>query len=281
LDAFLLGLQELGYSEGRNIIIEWRFADGDYSRLPAQAESLVRANVEIIVTTNLPSTLAAQKATRAIPIVFSSLLDPVGAGVVSSLSHPDNNTTGRSLMSNETAPKQIELLRLVLPNLRSVAVLTNPGVSIHRKFVQSLAMAGKAVNVDISVLDAKDVADVDRSISQMSQRRMGALVIPTDAFFNGQRHHIAELALAYRLPTIFPFAHDVESGGLLSYGPDLVDYYRKTAIDVGRILKGAKPEDLPIEQPLTFYLGINLRTARLLGLEIPKELQLRADQLVE
>jgi putative ABC transport system substrate-binding protein len=279
--AFLAGMRELGYEEGKNLIIEWRFADGDYSTLPKHASDLAHMKVEVIVAMNLPGTLAAQKATSTIPIVFTSLVDPVDSGVASSLSRPDLNATGLSLMTTETAPKQVELLHQALPRLRTLAVLINPRTPIHPKFARAVESAAAEIGIKVETFEATNAAETESAMSSIAERQIQAVVVGSDSVLNGQRHRISDLGLRYRIATLLPSARDVEAGALFSYGPELLDYYRRGASYVDRILNGTSPRDLPIEQPLFFRLGINLRTARSLGIKVPDELRLRADQVVQ
>jgi putative ABC transport system substrate-binding protein len=278
--AFLAGMRELGYEDGKNLIIEWRFADGDYSKLPKQAEELAHLKVEVIVAMNLPGTLAAQKATSTIPIVFTSLVDPVASGVASSLSHPDLNATGLSLMITETAPKQVELLHQTLPRLRTLAVLINPRTPIHPKFARAVESSAAEIGIKVETFEATNAAETESAMSAIAERQIQAVVVASDSVLNGQRRRISDLGLRYRIAILLPSARDVEAGALISYGPELLDYYRRGASYVDRILNGASPHDLPIEQPLFFRLGINLKTARSLGIKVPEELRLRADQVV-
>ena len=281
MDAFAKEMSKKGYVEGKNLTIEWRYANGDYAVLPELAAEIVRMNVDLIVTNSLPSTLAAQRATKSIPIVFAILLDPVGSGVTSSLARPDGNATGQSLMSIDTVSKQIELLAVIVPRLARIAVLVNPKVPIHAEFLKHAQVAGQQVGAKVFPVEASTPEDLERGFKSIVNAHAQAVIIASDSFFGSRSSQIARLALEHRVASIFPYGADAESGGLLSYGPDLQNSYRRAAEYVDKIFKGAKPIDLPIEQPTIFQFMINLKTAKALGIKIPQELFLRADRVIE
>ena len=260
--AFLLGMAEFGYVEGKNVVIEWRFADGAYERLPALAADLVRLNVDVIVAPSSSAIRAAQQATTTIPIVFLSTGDPVGSGFVSSLARPGGNITGLSNTNLDVSAKLLELLIAMAPRLSRVAVLGNPGSSTHSailKSVQDAALSRAGVRV-LSV-EVRTREEIQRGFIRMTQNRADCVMVAADAFLNEQSQHIAPLALKHRLPSISQPRVYSEAGGLMSYGQNTADSYRHAATYVDRILKGAKPADLPVEQPTKFELVVNLKTA--------------------
>ena len=279
--AFPRGMRELGYVEGKNLVIEWRFADGKYERLPGLAAELVQMKVEVIVTAGTPPTQAAQRATSTIPIVTAAVTDPVASGFAASLARPGGNITGLSLIWVDLIPKQLELLKTIKPTLSRVAVLANSSNSSHPAILKSLQTAAQQFGVKVLPVDARTMEDIERGFATMTRERAEAVIIVGDPYFIGQRRQIVELAVKNRIPSIFPFREDVAAGGLMSYGQNLNDFYRRAATYVDKILKGAKPGDLPIEQPTVFELIINRKTAKALGLTISNELLLRADKVIE
>ena len=280
-DAFVKGLRELGYVEGRNIVVEWRFADGRYDRLPELAAELVRANVEVIVTHSTPGTREAQRATRTIPIVTAASLDAIASGFSTNLSKPSSNITGLTLMVMDLTPKQLELTRLMIPNLARAGLLINPGNTAHPEFQASLRAAGQGAGIEIVSVEARTVEDIGRAFAQLESQGIGAAVIAADSFFIGQRRAIAEAAIRNRVLSMSSYREDVEAGCLISYGQNTAEFYRRAARYVDKLLRGAKPADLPIEQPTNIHLALNRSTAKLLGLTIPKELLLRADEVLD
>ena len=279
--GFARGMRELGYVEGRNIAIEWRFADGNYQRLPDLAAELVRMNVDVIMIAGSAATRAAQQATATIPIVCATMSDPVGNGFAKSLIRPGGNITGLSLTTTDMSPKHIELLKLMLPKLTQLAVLVNLGNPAHPATLKSIEASAKKLGVRVRSLDARNPDGIAGNFAIMKRERAEAVIVAVDAFFLGQRQQIADLALKDRLPSMFSAQEHVEAGGLMSYGQNLADMYRRAAGYVDKILKGAKPGDLPIEQPAVFSLAINRKTAKALGLAIPNELLVRADNVIE
>ena len=279
-DAFVQGMRDLGYVEGKNLIIEWRFADGQFERLPDLAGELVHAKVDVIVTHSTPATRALQRATGEIPIVFAVLVDPVGGGFARSLARPGGNITGLAVMDVDPSPKRLELLKIMIPSLARVAVLTNPGTSVHSGIVKSVQAAGQTLNVRIVAASARTAEEIEQVFASVRRERTEALIVADDALFRGQRQQIAELALRIRMPVVAPWREYVAAGGLMSYGQNVADSFRRAANYVDKIFKGEKPGELPVEQPTKIHLAINRKTANVLGLVIPQELLLRADETV-
>ena len=281
MGAFVRGLRDLGYVEGKNFVIEWRFADGNYQRLPVLAGELISMNVDVLMTGGTAANSALQKATTTIPIVNATMSDPVGNGFAKSLTHPGGNITGLALATTDMSPKHVELLRLIVPKLTSLGLLVNLGNSAHPAVAKSITTNAQRLGIKVRVLDARNADGLTRNFSIMKQERTEAVIAVVDAFFISQRREIAELALKNNLPSMFSAQEHVEAGGLMSYGQNLADLYRRAAAYVDKIFKGAKPGNLPIEQPAVFSLAINTKTAKALGLEIPQELLLRADKVIE
>jgi len=283
-EAFLQGLRDLGYVEGRNVVIEYRDAEGKYERLPALAAELVALKVDVIVVGAAPQALAARQATRTLPIVFAAAGDPVGSGLVTSLARPGGNVTGLSNLGAELVGKCLEQLTQAVPGVSRVAVLWQPGVLPERTdkdMLKGADVAARALGVRLQVVEARGPADFDRAFSDMTRARAGALTaLPSIMFFN-ERRRLADLAAKHRLPAVYQVREFVDAGGLMSYGPNPADLYRRAATYVDRILKGAKPADLPVEQPTKFELVINLKTAKALGLTIPPSVLGRADQVIQ
>jgi putative ABC transport system substrate-binding protein len=280
-DAFVHGMREFGYVEGKNLIIEWRFADGKFERLPGLAAELARLKVEVIVTHSTPATRALQRATGTIPIVFAVLVDPVGSGFAASLARPGGNITGLSVMDVDPSPKRLELLKTLIPALSRVALLVNPGTSVHPVIVKSVQAAGQQAGIKVLPVDARTPEDIEHGFATMTRERAEGAIIADDAFFRGQRQQIADSAMKNRMPAIAPWQQYVAAGGLMSYGQNVADAFRRAATYVDKILKGANPGELPIEQPTRIHLAINRNTANALGLTIPQELLLRADEVIQ
>src|SRR5262245_33508220 len=278
-DAFLQGLQALGYVEGKNIVIEWRFAEGRYERLPDLAAELVRLPVDVLVATSTPEAVAAKAATKTLPIVFAGVGDPLGTGLVASLASPGGNLTGLSLLSRDLDGKRLELLKETVPEASAVAFLGNPAnptLAVHR---QELQAAGQALGVQLQLLEVRAPEDFERAFQAATTGRAAGLLVLPDALADAYRTRIVTLAARSRLPAIYPFREWAEVGGLMAYGPNVSESYRRVATYVDKILKGAKPGALPVEQPTKFELVVNLKTARALGLTIPPSLLLRAEVL--
>jgi putative ABC transport system substrate-binding protein len=282
LEAFRQGLRELGYVEGRNIAIESRWAEGKYDRYPALAADLVRSKVDVIVAQSGAATQAAQQATRAIPIVMSLVLDPVGIGLVASLARPGGNVTGTSFMAPDLVGKQLELLKELVPKVSRVALLLHPTNPGSAPYLREAEAAARSLGVRLQSLEARNPQEIDSAFAAMTRERAGALLIFPDSYFATQRRQIAELAAKRRLPAIHGGTLEyAEAGGLMVYSPNILDLERRAASYVDKILKGAKPADLPVEQPTKFELVINLKAAKALGLVIPPALRQRADHLIE
>ena len=283
-EAFRRGLRDLGYVEGRNVVIEYRDAEGKLERFPALAAELVALNVDVIVAGNVPQATAAMHATRTLPIVFAAVPDPVASGLVSSLARPGGNVTGLSLMFPELVVKWLELLKQAVPEASRIALLWQPGVMGERteKDILMEAEAGaRALGVRLQVVEVRGSTDFDRAFSDMTTARTDALAVMSSPSFFGERRRLLDLAAKNRLPTVFPYREYLEAGGLIAYGPNVADLYRRIATYVDKILKGAKPADLPVEQPTKFDLVINLTTAKALGLEVPPTLLARADEVID
>jgi len=281
LEAFRQRLRELGYVEGQNIAIEYRFGEGRPERLPALAAELVRLKVDVIVTGASPAHEAAKQATSTIPIVFAVAGDPVADGLVASLARPGGNITGLATMGAAVVGKQLELLKEVAPKVSRVAVLQNPSNHGHPPTLRQAEGAARALGLQLQILQALTPSEIDAAFAAMSRQRAGGVLVLRDGLFLAQRTQIAALAAKSRLPVVYGFREEAEAGGLMAYGADVALMYRRAATYVDRILKGAKPADLPVEQPTKFDLIINLKTAKALGLTIPPSLLQRADQIIQ
>jgi len=280
-EGFRQGLRELGYIEGKNILIEYRYADGKADRLPGLVAELVRLKVDIIVTAVSSATRAAKDATRTIPIIMAQDNDPVGTGVVASLARPGGNITGLSSLSPEIGGKQLELLKEIVPKLSRAAVIgtsTSPG---HAQRLKELELAATVLRVPFKFVDVLDSKDIEPAFREASKARAGAAVVLGGPVLIANRPHVANLAAKNRLPAIFNVPDFVEDGGLMSYGANYPDLYRRAAVYVDKILKGAKPADLPIEQPAKFELTINLKAAKRIDLTIPQSMLYRADKVIK
>jgi len=282
IEAFRQGLRELGWVEGQNIVIEYRYAEGRFDRLPDLAAELVRLKVDIIVALATPASAAAKNATGTIPIVGISLGDPVGTGLIASLARPGGNVTGVSYsVGVETIGKGLELFKEIVPNVRRVAILSNPGNPLYAPAVRDVKVAARSLGVQLQLLETRGPTEFDGAFAAMAKERVGGLFVVADTMFNLHRARLVELAAKSRLPAAYGTRDAVEAGGLMSYGPSLPDLFRRGATYVDKILRGAKPADLPVEQPTKFELVINLKTAKALGLTIPQSVLARADQVIE
>jgi ABC-type uncharacterized transport system substrate-binding protein len=282
-EAFREGLREFGWVEGQNLVIEYRFAEGQSDRLPDLATELVRLKVDVIAAGPTPPVLAAKRATGTIPIVGMSLTDPVGLGLVASLARPGGNVTGVTYsVGTETFGKGLELLKEAVPKVRHVAVLSNPASPSQSLAIASLKSAARALGLELLLLEARGPTQLDGAFAAMAKDGVEALFVVTDPTYllPGAAARLADLAAKSRLPSMHAQRAAVESGGLMSYGPSIVAIYRRGAVYVDKILKGAKPADLPIEQPTKFELVINLKTAKALGLTIPPAVLARADEVI-
>ncbi len=282
LDAFRQGLRELGWVEGQNIVIDYRYAEGRVDRLPDLAADLVRLKVDLIVSLGTQGVTAAKNATETIPIVMIAVRDPVDTGLIASLARPGGNVTGVSGYAGlETVAKQLALLNETVPKIRRVAILSNPGNAYHQLAIRELNVAARSSGVQLQLLEARGPNEFDGAFAAMAKERVGALLVVSDVIFNNHRTRLADLAARSRLPAAYGVRESVEAGGLMSYGPSFLDLHRRAATYVDKILKGAKPADLPVEQPTKFELVINLKTAKALGLEVPPTLLARADEVIE
>ena len=280
-EAFAQGMRELGYVEGRNLIVEYRWAARKEERLPELAAELVRLKVEVIVAAAAPAIEAAKRATTTIPIVMATAADPVGSGLVASLARPGGNVTGLSALSTDLAGKRLHLARKLVPKASRVAVLAYHGTSATRPFLEEMRTAAQQMEVLLVVQEVQAADDLPGAFAAMQRERAQALVVQISPFSADNAKRILELAGQYRLPAMYDVRSFVDAGGLVSYGPSLPEMFRRAAFYVARILKGAKPADLPIEQPTKFEMVINLKTAKALGLSIPQSLLVRADQVIE
>jgi putative tryptophan/tyrosine transport system substrate-binding protein len=280
VEGLRLGLRQLGYIEGKNILIEYRYADGKVERLPSLAAELVSLKVDILLARGAPAAHAAKNATRTIPIIFGNAADPVGTGLVSSLALRGGNITGLSDFNSGVITKRLELIKEVVPKVLHVAVFLNPANPTNRPQLKEIDAVAPALGVKLLSFEVKGIDDIERAFTAMTKERAGALLVIGGAAGSfGPR--IAEIAVENRLPTIWTSSSAVESGGLMSYGTDFADLYRRAATYVDKILKGAKPADLPVEQPTKFELVINLKTAKQIGLTIPPNVLARADRVIK
>jgi ABC-type uncharacterized transport system substrate-binding protein len=280
-EAFRRGLKEAGYADGQNVAIEYRWAEGHYDQLSALAADLVRRQVTVITAGGTVAAQAAKRATATIPIVFTSGADPVAIGLVGSLNRPEGNLTGVSTIAAEIAVKRLELTRDLLPQARAVAMIINPHFPGADAQMAEVEAAGRLVGMQTQRVVASSERDLDAAFATMRQRHVDAVIVAADGFFITRRGQIAALATRYAMPAIYPFSDYVVAGGLASYGNSVAEDYRQAGLYAGRILKGAKPADLPVMRPTKFELAINLKTAKALGLTVPPTLLARADEVIE
>jgi putative tryptophan/tyrosine transport system substrate-binding protein len=281
LDALRQGLRETGYVEGQNVAIEYRWAEGNYDRLPRLAADLATRKVDVIVAVSGPSALAAKRASSAIPIVFMTGGDPVADGLADSLARPGGNTTGVSFLFVELHPKRLELLSDLLPRAKIIALLVNPNLSFTEAVVRAVQKAAGAKGIGLHILKAGTESEIDASFATLAQRDPDALLVASDPFFDSRHEQLVALASRYAVPTIYPWRIFADAGGLISYGPNLTAVERQLGTYAGKILNGAKPADLPVQQPTTFELVVNLKTAKSLGLTVPPSILARADEVIE
>jgi len=282
VEAFRQGLRELGWVEGQNVIIDYRFAEGRLDRLPELAAELVGLKVDIILAPQGPAAVAGKNATAIIPIVMVSVTDPVGLGLTASLAHPSRNITGLTYsVGVDTHSKQLELLRETVPQISRVAVLSNPANPAHALAMTNIQVAAQALRVELQLLEARGPDEFDGAFAKISNERVGALVVLADAALGLGRTRLADFAARNRLPSMGGLREDAEAGSLMSYGPHGPDLYRRSAAFVDKILKGAKPAELPVEQPTKFELVVNLKTAKAIGIIIPQSILLRTDEVIE
>jgi len=279
--AFRRGLSEAGFVEGRNVAIEYRWAQGEYDRLPALAADLVARRVTVIFSSSITSTLAAKAATSTIPIVFDVGVDPVAFGLVTSLSHPGGNLTGVAFLLGELWPKRLQLLHELVPKAGTIGVLVNPANSNSGANTRNLEPAAKALGLQLEVLPASTEPDIQAAFATIQRRRVDALLVGDDPFFNSRSSQLPAMAAAHLVPTIYFAGEFAASGGLISYGPSFTAMTRLAGEYTGRILKGTKPADLPVQQPTAFELVVNLKTAKELGLTVPPSILARADEVIE
>jgi ABC-type uncharacterized transport system substrate-binding protein len=282
-EAFRQGLRDLGYVEGRNVVIEYRDAEGKFERLPALAAELVALKVDVILAGDTAQALAAKQATKTIPIVFAAAGDAVTGGLISSLARPGGNVTGLSMLAPELVSKRLELLKQAVPRVSRVAVLWQPGAVPERTekdLLKEADVAARALGVRLQFVEVRGPDDFDRAFSEMTRARAGALALLPSSMVFSERRRLVDLAAKNRLPAVYGIRAFVDAGGLMAYGPNFADMYRRAATYVDKILKGAKPGDLPVEQPTKFELIINLKTAKALGLTIPQSVLGRADEVI-
>jgi putative ABC transport system substrate-binding protein len=279
-EAFRAGLRDLGYQEGRNIVIEYRWANENYERLPALFDEMVRLNVDVIVTHGTPGALAAKRVTTTIPIVFAATGDALASGVVASLARPGGNLTGFTYFNPELAAKRLEYLREVLPSLTDVAVLLNPANPMNVPIVPTMRGTAQLLKLELHQFGVRGPAEFESAFAGIAAKRVGALVVIDDAILIANAPVAARLALQQRLPSI-GWPDYALAGGLMAYGIDFVDLFRRAATLVDKILKGAKPADLPVERATRFHTIVNLKTAKALGLEVPPTMLARADEVIE
>jgi putative ABC transport system substrate-binding protein len=279
--GFLRGMRELGYTEGKDFVSELRAADNSLERLPSLATELVRIGADVLLTATAPAVLALQKATPTIPIVMAGISDPVGAGFIVSLARPGGNTTGVAANYDETAPKQLELLAAILSNPSRIGLLGNPQNPIFMPFLRYVREAARQARLQLVTLEARNAQEVENAFAGFGSQAVQAVMVAPDAVFFGMRPFLIEQAMQRRLPTMFHLREYARDGGLMSYGEDLQEYYRRTATYVHKLMRGAKPAELPVELPTRYRLTINRKTADALGLTIPPVLYIFADEVIE
>ena len=281
LEAFRQGLRALGWIEGQNIVIEYRWAEGRFDRLPGLIAELIRLKVDLIVAPTSIYTGAAKQATSTIPIVFVSHADPIGSGHVASLARPGGNATGLTIIMSETMVKSLELLKATIPGLTRVAVIWDPATPSHAPGLKAVEAVARTLDLQLQTLAVRSATEFDGAFSAIVHEHAGAVLVLSTPLYMGESKRLADLALTHKLPTMFGPREHVEAGGLLSYGPDRADLYRRAAAYVDKILKGANPAELPVQQATKFELVLNLKTAKALGLTIPQSVILRADEVIQ
>jgi putative ABC transport system substrate-binding protein len=280
--AFQQGLSDAGYVDGQNVSIQYRWAEGHYDRLPALAADLVGRHVDVIATLGGSlAGLAAKGATSTIPIVFESGVDPVEKGLVASFARPGGNLTGVSILTTELNPKRLELLSELVPHANVIALLVNPSNASTERIMGDVQAAARAKGVQLRILNASTENEIDAAFAALVQLQSGALVVGTDPFFLSRREQLVALAARHAIPAIYEWREFAAAGGLISYGSSLIVMFRRVGVYVGRVLAGAKPADLPVEQPTRFELVVNLKTAQVLGLTVPPSILARADEVIE
>ena len=283
--AFIQGLRDLGYVEGKNLVIEYRDAEGNPDRFRGLAAELAARKVSVILAGGgTLGTMAAKQATSTIPIVFGAVGDPVTEGLVTSFARPGGNVTGLAINSPELASKSLELLKQAMPGLTRVALLLKPDAAppaVMQERIKSWDATAQGLGMQLQIVEARDPAEFERAFSDMARARMGAVTVPSTPVFDAALRRLIELAAKHRLPAVYTFKHYVDAGGLMSYGPDIADLFRRAATYVDKILKGARPGDLPVEQPTKYELIVNLRTAKALGVTFPSSVLLKADEVIQ
>lgn len=280
MKAFRLGLRDLGYAEGRDLLIERKFANGNYALLPQLAAELARSNVRAIVVDGTPATQAAKHATTTIPIIMVMVSDPVGAGLVSNLAHPDGNITGLSLMTTDLSAKRLQLLKEAVPGLTRIAVLWNPDTTFHQKVIEEFRAAAPSLSIELEFLRVRAPEDFKQAVAAAQRNHAQVLYVIDDGFFFANRTTLLALASKARLPLVYAAREMIKHGALMFYGADIADLTRRSAGYVDKILKGTNPDALPIEQPMRFELVINLRMAEHLGIRIPQSVLMTADEVI-
>jgi putative tryptophan/tyrosine transport system substrate-binding protein len=280
-EACRQGVRKLGYREGENIILEPRWTEGHQERLPSLVKELLGLNVAILVTAATPASLAAKAATNTTPIVFVAVADPVSVGLVASLAQPGENVTGLSLLTSDLSGKRLELLREIVRNVSRVAILMNPDNPSNTIFLKQTQLAAQKLGIELDASDARRPQDIEKAFAAAASQHADALIVFDDPMLWSYRSQIVSLAAAQRLPAMYGYSDFVDDGGLISYGPDRPDQYRRTAIYVDKILRGAKPADLPVEQPVKFELIVNRKTATALGLRLPPAIEVSADKVID
>ena len=278
---FREGLRDLGYVEGQNVLIEYRWAEGKYERFPALIAELIAQKVDVIVTAGTPATLAVKKATASVPLVMVAVGDPVGTGIIASLGRPGGNITGLTSIAAEMEGKRLELLREVVPKLSHIAVLWNPASPFQVVAEKELQAAAQVLRTKVQSLGVRAAEEIEKAFAEIVRERPGALLVLADRLFLHNRARIVDFAAKHRLPGVHAYRELVEVGGLMSYGPSYAGMHRRAAYYVDKILKGAKPADLPVERPATFELVINLKAAKALGLTIPQSVLIRATEVIQ
>jgi putative ABC transport system substrate-binding protein len=280
VDALRAGLRDLGYVEGRNLNIDFRWADGDYDRFPGLIAELVQLKIDVLVTHGTPGTLAAKRATTAVPIVMAVSGDPIGTGVVTSLAHPGGNITGSTFFDTEISAKRLELLKEISPSIKRVAVLLNANNTVNAPMLQAMEVTAKSLKLELQTFGVRGPAEFENAFSGMSKRRVNAVTIQQEVLFSANAKALADLAIKHKLPSI-GFAGLADAGGLIAYGVNFPALFRRAAVFVDKIVKGTNPGDLPIERATTFDFHVNRKTAQTLGLKIPNSILVRADRVIE
>ena len=278
--AFREGLRDAGYVEGRDVVVEWRTASGDYARLPEVVAELVQRKIDVIVSDSTIGTRDLKRATSTIPIVMATVADPLGSGFVTSLAHPGGNVTGMSTMMTELSAKRLQLFKEAIPRIARVAILSNPDTPYVPKMVEHLKAAATSLSIELKFINLRTLEELDSAFSAVNRAHVQALYVIDDRLFSSHRMTLLKLVSKARLPAIYSSREFADAGGLISYGPNWANLFRRSAGYVDKLLKGAKPGDLPVEQSIKFELVVNLKTAKALGLTIPQSILVRADEVI-